>query len=248
MTAGPPSLQWLGHASFLVRHKRSIYFDPWNLPGTELPKADIILITHDHRDHCSPRDVKKIAKPSTIVVGPRGTLSKFMLNHVPMGLNEKKSVLEYTVETVHAYDPRGDENAAHGARRNFMGYVLELDGLRLYHSGDTARVPDRADFKIDVALLPVCGGDLMGPAEAVQAVKTLKPKLAVPMHYGSLGGTRKDAEEFGRLCRKAGFQSKVPALGEEFRLDLDPAPLPDKPARGGLAIGLLKRLLSLGGR
>lgn len=187
-------ISWLGHDCFRIKDGETIYIDPFRIEGGE--KADIILVTHEHYDHCSPEDIKKITSDKTVIVANsacKGQLSRLQMREIKLVKpGDKLTVEGVEIEAVPSYNinkpfhPKGDK----------LGFILTLKGVRIYHAGDTDRIPEMKNFKADVALLPVCGTYAMTAEEAVQAVKDIGPKLAVPMHYGTIVGSLKDAERF----------------------------------------------------
>ncbi len=192
------TIVWYGHDAFRVDGPPVVYIDPWNLPE-DLPLADIILLTHDHYDHCSPDDVEKILGPDTLIVGPAAALAKLG------GITARKRTVKpgdrfteghLTVEVVPAYNVN---KRFHPKSAGHVGYVLELYGVRIYHAGDTDVIPEMANIRCDVALLPVSGTYVMDAQEAAEAVRILEPRLVIPMHYGAIVGKRKDAERLARL-------------------------------------------------
>ena len=195
-------LTWLGHASFrLERAGVVVYFDPWKIEG-EPHDGDLILITHPHFDHFSQPDVAKVAKPDAEIVTVRDCVQKLRDAGFSGAIRvlkpgDKVEVRGVPVEAVPAYNT--DKNF-HPKENNWAGFILELDGVRFYHAGDTDPIPEMSTFKVDVALLPVSGTYVMTSKQAAAAAKVLQPRVAVPMHYGSIVGTEADAKRFRSLA------------------------------------------------
>jgi L-ascorbate metabolism protein UlaG (beta-lactamase superfamily) len=206
------NLHWLGHDSFRLDGPPVIYFDPWKLPAAS-PVADIILVSHDHYDHLSVEDVKKISGPKTVVIAnPPAAAQLPGARSIRPG--EKITVGAVTVEAVPAYNLnkfRGPGQVFHPRQAEHNGYIVTVGGERLYHSGDTDHIPEMSGLKCDVALLPVSGTYVMTAEEAAEAAKSIKPRVAIPMHYGDkdVVGTRADAERFRKLCEKAGIEAAI---------------------------------------
>ena len=190
------SVRWLGHAGFMIKGKRVIYIDPYQLKSPEV--GDIILITHDHGDHCSPDDVKWLRKGSTVIVAPAACAAKFEGDVRTVKPGDTLRVKGVMVEAVPAYNVGKD---FHPQAADGVGYVITTpEGLRVYHAGDTDMISEMEQIEADVALLPVGGKYTMDAAEAAMAANLIKPKLAIPMHWGSIVGSRQDAEKFCDLC------------------------------------------------
>jgi len=192
-------LVWYGHDAFHVAGPPVVYIDPWRLPE-DLPLADVVLITHDHYDHCSPEDVDKILGPDTLIVGPSAALRKLAGTRAgqrPVRVGDQLTVGNMQVQIVPAYNTN---KRFHPRTAGYVGYVLELNGIRIYHAGDTDLIPEMESVRCDVALLPVSGTYVMDAEEAAQAAAVLQPRLAIPMHYGVIVGSEKDAERFRHLA------------------------------------------------
>ncbi len=189
------NIHWLGHASFKLTGEKIIYIDPYEISETE--KADIILITHTHHDHLSMDDIEKIRKLDTVIFAPEDARSK-LSDFKPVKPYQFFNVGKIKIETVPAYNL---DKEFHPEEKNWVGYVIEINGQRIYHAGDTDLIPEMSELKdIDVALLPIGGTYTMDVTEALQAVNIIAPKIAIPMHYGKLSGTKMDAEKFKQLA------------------------------------------------
>jgi len=184
-------INWLGHDSFRIDAEKTIYIDPFQIrPG---PKADIILITHEHYDHCSPADIDKIKKDDTIFITEKMSAAKLDGDVRIVKAGDSISVLGITIEAVPAYNI---DKKFHPKENGWLGYIIELDGKRIYHSGDSDFIPEMKNIKTDVALLPVSGTYVMTSAEAAEAAMEIQPKIAIPMHYGAIVGNEQDAIDF----------------------------------------------------
>ena len=111
---------------------------------------------------------------------------------------ETKTIQGITIEAVPSYNTNKD---FHVKAKGWLGFVVTLEGVRVYHPGDTDLIPEMKDIKADIAFLPVSGTYVMGAQEAVEAAKVLKPKIAIPMHYGAIVGTEEDAKTFAELLK-----------------------------------------------
>ncbi|GAB4223076.1 MAG: MBL fold metallo-hydrolase [Spirochaetales bacterium] len=189
-------VHWLGHDTFKIEGELVIYTDPYQLKRKDT--ADLILITHEHFDHCSPEDVQKLAWKDTIVVAPADCASKLGGKVKTVKVGDEFTFGGVKIEAVPAYNVN---KTFHPKQKGWVGYVITLGETRIYLAGDTDRIPEMKNLgKIDIALLPVSGTYVMTAREAAEAaLEDIQPGLAVPMHYGSIVGSEKDAEEFRRL-------------------------------------------------
>lgn len=186
-------IHWLGHASFRIEDDSvQIYIDPFKL-SENLPKADYIFITHAHYDHFSLEDIAKIQKANTVIIAPNDVSSKIGTGVISVTPGKNYSIGKLKVETVPAYNlnkkfhPRGN---------NWVGYIITLShGEKIYHAGDTDNIPEMRTVVADIALLPCGGTYTMTGREAAEAANAFKPKILIPMHWGDIVGTQKDAEQ-----------------------------------------------------
>ena len=197
-------IHWLGHDSFRIEAEALvIYIDPYRLPAGELPKADLILITHHHGDHCSPEDVARIQAGETIIVTGADAAIKLAGQVIRVQPNETVQVKGLTVQAVPAYNTnkfRSPGNLFHPPHLKLVGFVLTLEGLRVYHAGDSDHIPEMAQTHADIALLPVSGTYVMTAEEAARAAADIRPQIAIPMHVGADIGSLDMAETFKTLC------------------------------------------------
>lgn len=193
-------IRYLGHDAFKVMGEKIIYTDPFKIKKKD--SADIILITHEHFDHCSPEDVKKIQGPNTVIVTTQDCAKKLSGNIKIIKPGDKINVEGIDIEVVPSYNIN---KAFHPKANGWVGYIFNVKGQRIYIAGDTDYIPEMKTFKnIDIALLPVSGTYVMTADEAVKAAIDIKPKIAVPMHYNSIVGTEQDAKRFAE-----GLKGKV---------------------------------------
>jgi L-ascorbate metabolism protein UlaG (beta-lactamase superfamily) len=189
-------ITWLGHASFRIKAPQGvIYIDPWKLKDGE--PADLILITHGHHDHFSPEDVAKIRTADTMVVSVADVTRRLRGNVKTVKAGDKLTVRGVQIEVVPAYNPA---KQFHPKAAGGVGYIITAGGRRIYHAGDTDAIPEMAGIQSDVALLPAGGTYTMTASEAAQVANRIKPGVAVPMHWGTVVGSRADAEAFRNQC------------------------------------------------
>ena len=174
---------WLGHDSFRIDAKKTIYFDPYQISSG--PKADLILITHEHFDHCSPDDVAKIQDSETVIVTEKDSAKKLSGDVRVMGPGESITVDEIKIEAVPAYNITSGRDRFHPKGRD-NGYILTIGGERIYIAGDTEDTPEmRALRDISIAFLPMNQPYTMVPEQVAEAAKAFRPKILYPYHFGN---------------------------------------------------------------
>jgi L-ascorbate metabolism protein UlaG (beta-lactamase superfamily) len=193
------SIHWLHHASFRIEAAgKTVYIDPWKVKNRK--KADYIIITHEHYDHMSPGDIAEIAQENTVIICPVNGADEIEGNKiVKLKPGQKYSDEFLKVEAVPAYNTN---KSFHEKNTLKNGYIIELAGSRIYHAGDTDATPEMLALKnIEVAMLPVGDTYTMNAKEAAAAASGFMPEIAIPMHWGTIVGSKKDAEEFKRLAK-----------------------------------------------
>ncbi len=191
------NITWLGHDGFLIKGDgKAIVIDPFQVKQCE--PADIILISHEHYDHCSPEDVKKIRKDSTVIVTEAQSATKLAGDVRVVQPGDKLTVSGIPIEAVPSYNTN---KSFHPKEKGWLGFIVTVEGVRIYHAGDTDRIPEMASFQVDIALLPVSGTYVMTAEEAVEAARLMKPKVVIPMHYGAIVGSADDAKRFSEALR-----------------------------------------------
>jgi L-ascorbate metabolism protein UlaG (beta-lactamase superfamily) len=185
------NIHWLGHDTFKIVGEKVIYTDPFKVKKKD--EADIVLITHEHYDHCSPDDLKLVQGPNTVIVTTADCAKKLKGKIKTVNPGDKITVEGIQIEAVPSYNTN---KQFHPKANGWVGYIFVVKGQRIYIAGDTDYIPEMKNFKVDIALLPVSGTYVMTAEEAVKAALDLKPKIAVPMHYGSIVGSDADARKF----------------------------------------------------
>ena len=184
-------VHWLGHAGFYVEGSKVVYFDPWEIGDT--PKADLVLVSHEHFDHCSPEDVAKICKPDTVIVTEPQSAPKLTGNVKVVKPGDTLDVAGVKITVLPSYNTDKD---FHPKENAWLGFIVELDGVKIYHAGDADFIPEMEGLEVDIALLPASGTYVMDADQAISAARAIKPKIAVPMHYGKIVGSEDDAKKF----------------------------------------------------
>jgi L-ascorbate metabolism protein UlaG (beta-lactamase superfamily) len=189
------NVHWLGHACIKFTGKTIIYIDPYKISGGE--KADIILITHDHYDHLSKEDIHKIHQKDTVIVLPESASGSIKGNIRTVSPGDCIDVQGVKIQAVPAYNTG---KRFHPKEASHVGYVLTVDDVTYYHAGDTDLIPEMDEIEADVAFLPIGGTYTMNAEEAAQAARSIGTKIVVPIHWGTIIGSKADAERFKQLC------------------------------------------------
>ena len=184
-------LHWLGHSSFYYQGSKIVYFDPWEVSGQ--PKADVVLVSHDHHDHCSPDDVAKISKPDTVIVTEPKAAGRLSGDVRVMAPGQSLEANGIKVTALPSYN---QDKQFHPRANAWLGFIAEIDGVKIYHTGDSDLIPEMEGLEVDIALIPVSGTYVMDADQAVEAARAIRPKIAVPMHYGRIVGSEEDAKKF----------------------------------------------------
>ncbi len=195
------NIEVLCHSSIRINKEKVIYIDPFKI-NKNYNDADIIFITHDHYDHYSEEDIDKVIKEDTTIVIPKDLLKKLLKK----GINKNAIIVaepnkEYETQginfnTIPAYNIN---KKFHPKENNWLGYIITINNVKYYVAGDTDITDENRKVKCDVAFVPVGGTYTMDFKEAARLINEIKPKIAVPIHYGSIVGTEQDARNFINL-------------------------------------------------
>jgi L-ascorbate metabolism protein UlaG (beta-lactamase superfamily) len=217
MRIGDVEIRWLGHSGFLIKNSKTIYIDPYNIKG-DSEKADMILITHSHYDHCSIADINKIVKEGTKIILTADCQSKITRFDVPIKIELTEPGMEIDLNNVKIYSlpAYNIDKPFHQKNESWVGYLIKMNDVLIYHAGDTDKIPEmqkltghKQEDKKFIALLPIGGRFTMNAEEAAEAAQLIKPTIAIPMHYGSVVGTDDDAKEFKELCEENGINCEI---------------------------------------
>lgn len=195
------NIEVLYHSSIRFSKEEVIYFDPFKIERN-YNDADVIFITHDHYDHYSEEDIGKVVKEDTIIVVPEDLKTKLLKkdwkeeNIILVRPNESYTVKNIRFKTIPAYNVN---KQFHPKENAWVGYLLEIEGVTYYIAGDTDITEENKKVKCDVAFVPVGGTYTMDYKEAAELINEIKPKIAVPTHYGSIVGSKKDGIKFSKL-------------------------------------------------
>lgn len=195
------NIEVLYHSSIKINKEKTIYIDPFKI-DKDYNDADIVFITHDHFDHYSEEDIDKVINENTTIIIPEELLTKILRKGINKNAiitvepNKKYIVQGIKFETIPAYNTN---KTFHPKENDWIGYIIMLDGIRYYIAGDTDITEENRKVKCDVAFVPVGGTYTMDFKEAAQLINEIQPKIAVPIHYGSIVGTEQDATDFIKL-------------------------------------------------
>ncbi len=190
-------IHWFGHDAICIDGSSVVLIDPFQLSAAK--PADLILISHDHFDHNSPDDVAKIQKSDSVIVTDSASARKLkgdkkIKSEIKVAApGDRLTVKGVEIEVGPAYNTNKE---FHPKAAGMLSFVIKLDGVRYYHAGDTDFIPEMNRLNVDIAFPPVSGTYVMTADEAVQAAKAIKPKIAIPMHYGAIVGSEDDAKKF----------------------------------------------------
>ncbi|MEM3180964.1 MAG: MBL fold metallo-hydrolase [Candidatus Micrarchaeaceae archaeon] len=193
-------VKWIDHAGFLIEAKSGkIAIDPFRVRAPDkIGKVDLIFVTHPHFDHMSEKDIGALSGKSTKIIAPKGALGTLKvkgMDALVVEPNKQYSISGIGFETVPAYNTNPDRLSYHPKSNGWVGYIINIDGYRIYHAGDTDFVEEMKNIKADLALIPIGGTYTMTVEEAIAASKEIDAKYFAPMHYKSLLGKAYAAAE-----------------------------------------------------
>jgi len=204
-------IKWLAHASFQIKGEGKVVYVDLEKYGEASEKADLILVTHSHTDHCDPSKINKIRKEDTVIIAPEDCVSKIGGTVKTLKPGEETTVNGIRIRAVEAYNTkrfRSPGNPYHPMRLG-VGYLITVENKTIYHAGDTDFIPEMRQLgHVDVALLPSGDTYTMDNREAAEATIAINPKVAIPMHRWNT-----NPEEFRKQV-EADSSIKVILLGE----------------------------------
>jgi len=183
-------IEVLYHATVKLLNDKILYFDPYDIKE-ELHDADYIFITHDHYDHYDEKSISNIKKDTTKIVVPKCLENK--PNSLVVEPNKEYEIDNIKFETISSYNIDKD---FHPKENEYVGYNVLIDGHYYYIMGDTDRTPETDNIKTDICFVPIGGKYTMDVQEAISYINELKPKKAIPIHYGKIIGDISLGEKF----------------------------------------------------
>ena len=187
------NIKWLGHGSFFIQGPPYIYLDPWRVVRTTFD-ANIILVSHDHYDHCSIADIEKLRGKETVIIGNERVAEKIESTTIIRPW-QSMTFDRISIKAIPAYAPDGVQHQEiHGG----LGFIISMNYFDIYYAGDTKLIPEMERISPDIVILPIDNRDTLSVQEAVEVVELLSPRWVIPSNWGSIGegASIVDANEF----------------------------------------------------
>ena len=187
-------IKWLGHGSFIIEDSPLIYINPWRVTVNDDRTADIILVGHEHYEHCSPADINKIKNNETLIISNEKVAEQ--INNCTIlrpwhSLTQNKT----SIKAIPAYSP---DNLQHPKNAGGLGFIISINYYDIYYAGDTGIIPEMDRIRPDIAILPIDNNGTLSIDEAVEVVKKMRPRWVFPSNWGTTHSkiTKREVEEF----------------------------------------------------
>lgn len=211
------SVKLLAHAAFQIKAEEKIIYVDLEKYGEAFEKADLILVTHSHTDHCDPAKIKKVRKTDTVIIAPDDCVSKIGGNVKTLKPGEEATFSNIRIRAVEAYNYKRfrSPGTPYHPKGYGVGYLITVEGKTIYHAGDTDFIPEMKQLgHVDVALLPSGDTYTMDNQEAAEAAITINPQIVIPMHRWNT-----KPEEFKKKVEtESNIKVMVLQEGEEYQV------------------------------
>lgn len=189
-------IEWLGHGSFAIKGPPLIYINPWRISRSVF-HADLILVGHNHYEHCSLADIEKLRGPDTVVIGNE-SVANDIAGAVVLRPWQSYTQDRANVKAVPAYSPN---DLRHAPEDGGLGFVISLNFYDIYYAGDTQIIPEMGMIKPDIAILPIDGNGTLTVEDAAEVVRQMRPRYTFASNWGPAaeGATRVDAQALKSL-------------------------------------------------
>ena len=196
-------VQVLCHSSIKINYAKTIYIDPFKIENP-VNDADYIFCTHSHYDHFSPEDIKKVINENTKIITVESSKQEALklVNEDKLLIvkpGNKYKIDDIDFETTYAYN---QNKPFHPKANNWVGYILNIEGTKYYIAGDTDNIKEIQNISCDIALIPIGGKFTMDYKEAAELANNINAKTIIPIHYGTIVGTKEDAQKFKNLVKE----------------------------------------------
>jgi len=208
-------------STYYKKYPKKIEYAKWpdpidGLPEKDMETADIILVTHHHKDHCKNVTVKRLSNSSTVLIAPQCCGKELRQNVKFIKAGDEMVFGNIAIKAVPAYNtPEGNSTKKQHKENMGVGYLISTENIRLYHAGDTDLIPEMKNLgRITAAFLPIGGTFTMDIPEAIEAVKILRPEAVIPIHYKGA-----ELDEFMAKAKSIkNTKAIVLKIGEEYRI------------------------------
>jgi L-ascorbate metabolism protein UlaG (beta-lactamase superfamily) len=174
-------IRWLGHGSFVIQGPPLIYINPWRVVRSTF-HPDVILVSHDHYEHCSLADINKLRGPETTIIGNEAVAEQVEGGTV-LRPWQSISVDQASIKAVPAYSP---DDLRHPIEAGGLGFVISVKYFDVYYAGDTQEIPEMDYIRPDIAILPIDGQGTLTIQQAAEVINKMRPRWVIPSNWGTL--------------------------------------------------------------